>query len=123
MAKDQDSPIRVVQLTDTHLYSEGSDTLLKMNTKHSFEQVLELIQLHEGSLDLILATGDVAQDASAAAYDYFKSSIGGLNVPFMWLRCQDEILSSASTVHGESIDFEMLRISAELLQHKSEAKN
>jgi len=103
MAKDQDSPIRVVQLTDTHLYSEGSDTLLKMNTKHSFEQVLELIQLHEGSLDLILATGDVAQDASAAAYDYFKSSIGGLNVPFMWLPGNhDNALLMQSLAEGTS---------------------
>lgn len=85
MAKDQHSPVRIVQITDTHLYSEGSGTLLKMNTKHSFEQVLELVRMHDSPPDLILGTGDIAQDASEPAYEYFKSSIGMLNAPFMWL--------------------------------------
>ena len=85
MAKDQHSPIRIVQITDTHLFSEGSGTLLKMNTKHSFQQVLELVRMHDSPPDLILGTGDIAQDASATAYEYFKSSIGALNAPFMWL--------------------------------------
>lgn len=85
MAKDQHGPIRIVQITDTHLYSTGSGTLLEMNTKHSFEKVLELVRMHDCPLDLVLGTGDIAQDASEPAYEYFKSRIGTLNAPFMWL--------------------------------------
>lgn len=85
MAKDQHSPVRIVQITDTHLYSKGSGTLLEMNTKHSFEQVLELVRMHDGPPDLILGTGDIAQDASKPAYEYFKSGMETLNAPFMWL--------------------------------------
>ena len=103
MAKDQHSPVRIVQITDTHLYSEESGTLLKMNTKHSFEQVLELVRMHDSPPDLILGTGDIAQDASEPAYEYFKSSIGMLNAPFMWLPGNhDNALLMRSMVEGTS---------------------
>ena len=75
MAKDQHGPVESL-VTDTHLYSEESGTLLKMNTKHSFEQVLELVRMHDGPPDLILGTGDIAQDASEPAYECFSPVSG-----------------------------------------------
>lgn len=55
-------PIRLVQITDTHLYGNASGTLLKMNTQQSLEQVVKLLQANQPQLDFILATGDIAQD-------------------------------------------------------------
>ena len=111
MAKGQHSPIRIVQITDTHLYSEGSGTLLKMNTKHSFKQVLELVRMHDSPPDLILGTGDIAQDASATAYEYFKSSIGALNAPFMWLPGNhDNALLMQSLAEGTSAAYKCMQL-------------
>ena len=111
MAKNQHSPIRIVQITDTHLFSEGSGTLLKMNTKHSFQQVLELVRMHDSPPDLILGTGDIAQDASATAYEYFKSSIGALNAPFMWLPGNhDNALLMQSLAEGTSAAYKYMQL-------------
>ena len=111
MAKDHHSPIRIVQITDTHLFSEGSGTLLKMNTKHSFQQVLELVRMHDSPPDLILGTGDIAQDASATAYEYFKSSIGALNAPFMWLPGNhDNALLMQSLAEGTSAAYKCMQL-------------
>ncbi len=80
-----DNPIQLVQITDTHLYGTATGTLLKMNTHNSFEQVLNIVKDNEESIDLILATGDIAQDATPAAYKHFASNIEELNTPYRWI--------------------------------------
>ncbi len=112
VAKGRKRPIRIVQITDTHLYSRESGTLLKMNTTHSFKEVLELVRLHEGSLDLILATGDIAQDASAAAYEFFTSSIDAMKVPFLWVPGNhDNALVMQALAKGTSAAHKEMRLS------------
>ena len=80
-----DKPIQLIQITDTHLYGTPSGTLLKMNTHNSFEQVLKVVKEKEDVIDLILATGDIAQDVSEAAYKEFTQNIEQLNAPFRWI--------------------------------------
>lgn len=79
------SPIHLVQITDTHLYGKSTGTLLKMNTHNSFEHVVELVREKEDNLDLILATGDIAQDASESAYSRFTDRVGTLGAPYRWI--------------------------------------
>ena len=61
-------PIQIIQLTDTHLYGVPHGTLLKMNTQDSLQHVIDMASANEERVDLILATGDIAQDASVPAY-------------------------------------------------------
>lgn len=77
--------IRVVQITDSHLYGERDAELLKMNTQESFESVLERMAAVESGMDLILATGDITQDASPAAYERFALHLQRFQVPFYWI--------------------------------------
>ncbi len=79
------NPIQLVQITDTHLYGDADGTLLKMNTHDSFAHVLDVVLEHEDSIDLILATGDITQDASVSAYEHFQEKIKSLNAPFRWI--------------------------------------
>ena len=79
------NPINILQITDTHLYGTSVGTLLKMNTQHSLNQVIKIVGKHEKKIDLILATGDIAQDASDRAYENFISTIRAMNVPFRWI--------------------------------------
>lgn len=78
-------PLRVVQITDTHLYGDAESRLLKLNTRKSMEQVLDLLADQESAIDLLLATGDIAQDASPEAYHYFARVMKRFDCPFYWI--------------------------------------
>lgn len=80
-----DIPLRVVQITDSHLFRDPTAALLKLNTQNSFDLVLELLQRKEQRIDLILATGDIAQDASMEAYIRFGAAMERLGAPFYWI--------------------------------------
>lgn len=80
-------PIRLLQITDSHLFSNPQKRLLGMDTDASFLAVVDLA-LQENKhhqLGAILATGDIAQDASARAYLHYKKIIQQFNAPVLWL--------------------------------------
>lgn len=79
------TPIKLVQITDTHLYGVDHGTLLKMNTLDSLHHVIKMVTQNESEIDLVLATGDIAQDASIAAYEKFLQAIKPLQSPCRWI--------------------------------------
>ena len=79
------NPINIIQITDTHLYGKPSGTLLKMNTNETLGHVMELVKANEDGIDLVLATGDIAQDASEKSYANFLEIAASLNSPFRWI--------------------------------------
>lgn len=95
-------PIRIVQITDTHLYGEASGTLLKMNTQDTLQHVIDLVQKEESDLDLILATGDIAQDASPEAYRNFIDAIAVFNTPYRWIAGNHDITRVMEDVSSNS---------------------
>ncbi|MBU0501395.1 MAG: 3',5'-cyclic-AMP phosphodiesterase [Gammaproteobacteria bacterium] len=60
--------LRILQITDTHLYAGPDGTLLGLNTLASFADVLRQALSEAGQADLILATGDLVHDASPEGY-------------------------------------------------------
>ena len=54
-------PIRLVQCSDMHLFANPDSQLLGLNTQHSFEQVVALVKQQQSFIDLLLTTGDIAQ--------------------------------------------------------------
>jgi len=93
MTTTSNNPVRIIQITDTHLYEEPEGTLARMNTQDSFRKVLDLVKTNEKEIDLILATGDIAQDASEDAYGYFMTAVGETGVPFRWIPGNHDIAS------------------------------
>ena len=86
MAKrDAELPVKVVQITDTHLFRDPRAALLKLNTQDSFEKVMDLVIRNEASIDVVLGTGDIAQDASREAYLRFAKAMKPLKAPFYWI--------------------------------------
>ena len=81
----EDNPIQLIQLTDTHLFDSPSGELRQMNTWQSFEAVLELVRKNHPDPDLIVATGDIAQDGSSTAYRRFAHRIARLQAPWHWI--------------------------------------
>ena len=77
--------VRILQITDTHLFAEKHETLLGINTWVSYQAVLDAIHASQRECDLIVATGDLAQDHSAAAYQHFAEGIASFTAPCVWL--------------------------------------
>ena len=79
------NPINIVQVTDPHLYKNAKGTLLRMNTQDSLDHVIKLVQETESDIDLLLATGDIAQDASLEAYHNFIRTVAVIDAPLRWI--------------------------------------
>jgi Icc protein len=94
-----DSCLKIIQITDSHLRKEQEGTLLGMNTRDSLDAVLELIHVRAECPDLVLATGDLAQDGSAEAYRCFEQKMAGFSCPVIWFSGNhDDPVIMASTV-------------------------
>ena len=77
--------LRVLQLTDTHLYANPVGTLLGMNTLDSFQRVIRHFRDAHWPLDLLLATGDLVHDASPEGYAMVGEMLSGFEVPVFCL--------------------------------------
>ncbi|NNL57303.1 MAG: 3',5'-cyclic-AMP phosphodiesterase [Pseudomonadales bacterium] len=82
--------MRVLQITDCHLGERAGEQLAGMDTDASLDYVLELLrreQYKDGRLaaDLLLATGDLSNHGTAAAYKRLTEKLRGFNVPTAWL--------------------------------------
>jgi Icc protein len=62
------APLIILQLTDLHFLAESGQTMSGVDTELSFRQVLEYAQNKQGKADLILITGDLAQDTCTSSY-------------------------------------------------------
>jgi Icc protein len=75
-------PVRVVQITDTHLSANANKTLLGVNLQTSFNAVIDLIRQHEmNKVDLILVSGDLSHDGSVDSYQNLANALSSFHVP------------------------------------------
>lgn len=81
----RDHPLRLIQITDTHLYRDPRAALLGLNTQQSFDRIIDLIAAADVKPDLIVGTGDIAQDASVESYHRFAAGVSRLQAPFYWI--------------------------------------
>ena len=77
--------VRLVQVTDSHIFADPNGCLLGLNTRESFEAVCERVAKEEWRPDALLATGDLAQDASPESYKYLADYFHGMNIPSFWI--------------------------------------
>lgn len=77
--------VQLLQITDSHIYDGADATLHGMNTRDSFEAVMASASAAADGLDLLLATGDMAQDGSAGAYRYLADRFDDFGKPTFWL--------------------------------------
>jgi len=77
--------VRILQITDTHLFAGEDQTLLGVNTLRSYRAVLDAICAQQREVDIIAATGDLAQDQSVEAYHHFAHGVSRFAAPCVWL--------------------------------------
>jgi Icc protein len=77
--------LRVLQVTDTHIYADPAGCLLGVNTLESFRQVVGCFRDTYWPVDLMLATGDLVHDASPAGYRRLAAALASFGVPVLAL--------------------------------------
>jgi len=73
--------VLALQITDTHIHADPGGQLLGLNTRKSLGEVLSLARKVVPNPDLVLATGDLAHDASEIAYREVFSRLATLGAP------------------------------------------
>jgi Icc protein len=75
--------VRIVQLTDLHLYKERDGVLAGVPTWESFAAVQQQVRDRHGDFDYLILTGDLAQDEARETYVMLREALGN------WLeRCR-----------------------------------
>lgn len=73
--------LRIVQMSDTHLYATPDKTLLGVNTQDSFQAVLDALKADDLKPDFLLLTGDLSQDGSVVSYRRLVDQLSELRIP------------------------------------------
>ena len=74
------SSYKLVQISDTHIFSDPDGTMFGVNSRRSLEQVLAHATRHH-AIDCLLATGDLIHDDSPDAYRRLKELLAALDAP------------------------------------------
>jgi Icc protein len=72
--------IRVLHLTDPHLFADTAGSLRGLATQASLQRVLDHYQAGDWLAERVVVTGDLIQDDSAEAYDRFRELLLPLNM-------------------------------------------
>lgn len=75
--------MRVVQITDAHLYADTEARSRAGIPWRQFQQVVSAVVAEQP--DIVLFTGDISQDESAASYALAVQALAALPCPWYWL--------------------------------------
>lgn len=96
--------VKVLQFSDMHLFAEPGNTLLGLDTQRSFLEVLYRARATHWPADLILLTGDLAQDGSRKAYRRLRQQLADLPAPVYRLPGNhDDPAAMDEILNGENV--------------------
>ncbi len=81
----QTDVLRLVQITDCHIFADAESRLLGMDTRASLRAVCAAIEREQPDRDGLLATGDLSQDGSPTSYEHLARQLDALGTPVFWL--------------------------------------
>lgn len=79
--KVERATLRLLQLTDMHLYADPKGRLLGQNTRRTLDLVIELATESFWPVDRVLLTGDLVHDESRDGYEYLERRLVELGAP------------------------------------------
>ena len=74
-------PVRVLHVTDPHLFADPDSSLRGTITHATLAAVIEHIRSCDWPADVVAMTGDVIQDDTAAAYERFRELMTPMDLP------------------------------------------
>lgn len=78
--------MRILHLTDLHLFADPQERLMDVPTRQTFHDVLEHVRSHQADFDRLVVTGDLAHDERRETYFVLRDLLGdwtarGLFIP------------------------------------------
>ncbi len=77
----QEQPLRVVQISDTHIKSQPGGRLWDVDVDANLNAVLQRLKTRHWPVEFILATGDLVHDEGVLAYERLRTFLKPLGVP------------------------------------------
>ena len=78
-------PIRLVQISDIHLFADKQKSLLGVKTYDSFVAILNHLSSNKKQPDHIILSGDLSQDYSEASYTHLINLLTKLTQPIYFI--------------------------------------
>ena len=72
----------MIQITDTHLLEYPHLEFVGMHPEQSFHAVIDLMRQQHPHIDLIVHTGDLAQNPTPVTYNRYLQHMQSLGIPF-----------------------------------------
>ncbi|NNE04884.1 MAG: phosphodiesterase [Xanthomonadales bacterium] len=101
---------RIIQLSDCHVSATADAVYRGINPRSELEKLLAVMS--DWQPDLLLLTGDLAEDGSREAYEYLEDRLAGLDVPVHTLPGNHDNHQLQSAVFASTAVDEALQISA-----------
>src|ERR1700733_15626439 len=76
-------PVRVAQISDLHIKPPGSLAYGRVDTAKALERCVAALNEFRPAPDFVVISGDLADTPSAREYDYLKSLLAPLKLPFV----------------------------------------
>lgn len=96
------SGLRVLQITDPHLMADPAGELLGVNTRASLDAVIALVQSEESEPDVVVVSGDIAQDGSETAYRAFQDRMAAFSCPVIWFAGNHDNVEVMQSLIGDT---------------------
>ncbi|MDT8398656.1 MAG: 3',5'-cyclic-AMP phosphodiesterase [Pseudomonadales bacterium] len=93
-------PIRLIQVSDTHLFASPEGLMVGMKSDEGFQAVIESIRQQQKHIDIVVCTGDISQDASVSSYLRFDQTISSLGAPHLWIPGNHDALDNIRQAIG-----------------------
>ncbi len=90
--------IRLAQVSDPHIGGAPEYRLAGVNTRRTFETILEQVRQEESYI--LVITGDIASDYSPPAYRYFFAQMERFAQPMYWLPGNHDLVQNAEAVEN-----------------------
>lgn len=79
---DPEQPIRLLQITDCHIGPDDTEELLGLNTNGSLMDVIEHLERNSAAWNLLVTTGDVANNGGARTYQRYLKILQESKIQF-----------------------------------------
>lgn len=78
--------IKIIQITDTHLFGNDNDLIQGIKSNLKFAEVInKIIDTEISNTDMIFLTGDISQDETEKSYQKAVYFLEKLNIPIYWI--------------------------------------
>ncbi len=119
---DTAGPVKIIQVSDSHLMEDPAERYRGIDVEKQFGDVLTHILRHHGDASLLILTGDICHQSSAAAYQRVIARLDETGIPWRWIPGNhDDPQMMAALAGREEYRFRLAGWQLTLLDSTSEA--